>query len=299
MGTMMSSERTFGQRADSRQPDRATVWVHYPALRHHSEVVYHGAEGVVYFGGAAPAGVMDMVWTGLSFAQVRPLEPAHRLLILEPEIVEPISHSDDFLKEFPLVYTFGKSELVNVKHYRMGIPPLWPQLRQVNYRPWTTRRNAVVCVTGNKYPERLQLLNGYAKLFAAIGLPFDVYGRPGFYDQPYYRGEVQGAAEAKRLLLSQYRYCLALENTCDNELYLTEKLLDGIISGCFCFYYGGPVQESYPEIPWDWVASVEASSPASADDHVEYLGVLTERMHQIRNINLDPLWRMILEDTGK
>jgi len=273
------------------------VWVHYPFLPNHSEVVYDGPEGCVYFGGDAPANVDDMVWTGASFSVLRPTEPTQRLLVLEPPRVEPISHSDDFLKEFPRVYTFGKTELPNARYYRYGIPPLWPALGNVNLRPWAERKNAVVCVTGNKYPERFERLETYDFVCETIGLEFDVYGRPGF-DMPWYRGELPGDSYAKRDLLSQYRYCLALENTFDNPLYLSEKLLDGLVSGCFCQYEGGPVQETYPSIPWDLVGWDSVELLRNSHSHAEYLDVLTRAMPTIRTeTSLDPLWRMILEDT--
>lgn len=283
-----------GRRTRTRRPPGTPrLWVVYPPLRHHSERVYRGEEGEAYFGGECPYGATKTVWTDAAIDSALLLGPSEQtLLVLEPPIVSPRAHDNGLLKQFKRVYTFGDSDLPNVTHYRMGLPPLWPSLGNVNLRPWRDRKDAIVCVTGNKYAERQDAVRDMATVAESLGLGFDVYGRPGFDGEPWYRGEVQGGAESKRLLLSQYRYCLALENTTHLPRYLTEKLLDGMVSGCFCFYVGAVMQE-YPEIPWEWVMTGGSKKPQAAD-HENYLIALTESISDLRRVNLDPVWRQLL-----
>lgn len=274
-----------------------SVWVYYPQIHHYSATVYDGPEGVVYFGGKEPSRCDDVVFTvDTTLVDV----DRQRLLVLEPAIVEPRLHDDDVLSRWGRVYTFGKSELPNVRRYRMGMPPLWPGLGALHIHPWESRHNAIACVTGNKYPGRRDRLELYAQAAEQAGLGFHVYGVPGFPAERWYRGAITGTAVHKRELLSWYRYCLALENTFDCGYYLTEKLLDGLVSGCFCFYEGGPVRSQYPELPWEWVQpplTVGAVLP-NAELHRQYLAELLRRLPQISAAtSMTPIWRMILEET--
>lgn len=270
------------------------VFVCYPYTNTYIKV-YGNDVGEVYFGSGAPwvGTIGKVIYTDYSYRTHN--LPSDRLLVLEPPRVCPLSHEDEHLKTFERVYTFGKSELKNVQHYRYGIPPLWPEVTEINTRPWDGRHDKVVCVTGNKYPERVKLLDAYDKLFRTLRLGLDVWGRPGFEGKSWYRGEIAGGPEQKRELLSTYRYCLALENTCMKR-YLSEKLLDGLAAGCFCFYYGGADAEFYPEVPWRWV-NTTFSSTHNSTRHDFYLRYLTDCLSDLNRLNFNYVWKMILEDS--
>lgn len=273
------------------------IYVHYPYSNYVK--VYEDGNGVVLFGSDTCRDFGNPRWSSgeiifTDHTNIRYKPPPNKLLVLEPPRVCPLSHEDEYLKTFERVYTFGNSELENVRHYRYGIPPLWPEVTEIITRPWNERINKVCCITGNKYPERVAFLHAYANFFKTLGLDLDVWGVPGFEGLPWYRGEVPGGPKEKREWLSKYRYCLALENTCMKR-YLSEKLLDGLASGCICFYYGGADKDFYPEVPWHWVSN-SMQLGFTVFSHQRYLSSLEKALPDLKQLNFTSVWRQILTD---
>jgi GR25 family glycosyltransferase involved in LPS biosynthesis len=63
----------------------------------------------------------------------------------------------------------------------------------------------------------------------------DFYGRGHNKDTKNYKGEIKNKSSG----LKDYKYTIAIEN-CREPGYITEKLIDGILSECLVFYIGAP-----------------------------------------------------------
>lgn len=74
----------------------------------------------------------------------------------------------------------------------------------------------------------------FLKFLQESGFKFDLYGRglPGWAKTS---GEVQNKWHA----MAPYYYNLSIENYADNNLYVSEKLWDALLSWCLPIYYGG------------------------------------------------------------
>jgi hypothetical protein len=106
-----------------------------------------------------------------------------------------------------------------------------------NFTPIDQRTERICCIISNK-----KMTRGHQKRLKFIkslknkGAPLDLYG-VGF--QPV--GD-------KYEILSRYRYNLVIENSVEPG-YVSEKLTDGLISGCYNYYYGDPTIETNFEKP--------------------------------------------------
>lgn len=280
------------------------VWIQYPFLPDHSEMVYDSSEGEVWFGGDPPDGVTSVVLTQQSSAQTVASCERFRMLVLEPPCVVPFAHTKEWCRKFRKVYTFNRQMFgPNIVHYRTGIPPLWPELpKTINKTPWEDRVNGVVAVMGNKYPWRVEELQRMHALCQDCGMYLTVYGRPAFNGrdcQWWYRGELP--AEKKLETLANYRYCYCPENSSIND-YLTEKLPEAMAAGCLPIYYGAD-PASYPEIPWLWVDTTSVYDSTlkfnnRSEDHSLYLQTLEHYWEDIRHaLSADRLYEMILRDS--
>lgn len=78
-----------------------------------------------------------------------------------------------------------------------------------------------------------QRLN-FLKMLQENGLDFDLYGRrlPSW-------SKSLGTLQNKGYAMFPYYYNLAIENYTDNDLYVSEKLWDALLSWCLPIYYGG------------------------------------------------------------
>lgn len=74
----------------------------------------------------------------------------------------------------------------------------------------------------------------FIQLLQQNNLDFDLYGR-GLPDWANSLGTVQNKWNA----MAPYYYNLAIENYADNDLYVSEKLWDALLSWCLPIYYGG------------------------------------------------------------
>lgn len=74
----------------------------------------------------------------------------------------------------------------------------------------------------------------FLRLLQENNLEFDLYGRR-LPDWTNSLGTVQNKYHA----MAPYYYNLAIENYADNELYVSEKLWDSLLSWCLPIYYGG------------------------------------------------------------
>lgn len=74
----------------------------------------------------------------------------------------------------------------------------------------------------------------FLKLLQENGLEFDLYGR----NLPAWSNSL-GTVQNKWNAMAPYYYNLAIENYADNDLYVSEKLWDSLLSWCLPIYYGG------------------------------------------------------------
>lgn len=74
----------------------------------------------------------------------------------------------------------------------------------------------------------------FLKMLQETDIEFDLYGRglPEWTDS-------YGVVENKWNAMAPYHYNLAIENYADNDLYVSEKLWDSLLSWCLPIYYGG------------------------------------------------------------
>lgn len=85
-------------------------------------------------------------------------------------------------------------------------------------------------------------LEGHRKRLALIGYldgkfpdkTFDLYGR-----RPHQLKSYRGSLTVKDPGLLPYKYHISVEN-CQENGYFTEKIVDGILAECLCFYWGCP-----------------------------------------------------------
>ena len=99
-----------------------------------------------------------------------------------------------------------------------------------------------LCCMVNRYKEdaRFDLLEERRRFARAMGGDIDIYGhRPwhgakGWEDWPSYRGP----ARDKLATLRAYAFNLCFEN-CDEDGYITEKIIHAMMAGCVPLYWGG------------------------------------------------------------
>jgi hypothetical protein len=68
-------------------------------------------------------------------------------------------------------------------------------------------------------------------------LKYDLYGKSNNFNFKNYIGKLPLFIKDNGIL--PYKYTFAFENT-DEKAYFTEKLIDGILGECLCFYWGCP-----------------------------------------------------------
>jgi hypothetical protein len=87
-------------------------------------------------------------------------------------------------------------------------------------------------------------LEGHQKRLALVKylddtLQFDLYGR-----HPHQLKNYKGGLPVKDPGMLPYKYHIAVEN-CRENGYFTEKIVDGILAECLCFYWGCPDIDKY------------------------------------------------------
>lgn len=192
---------------------------------------------------ATPVEGADLYAYADAFSYRGPTGGLDVLLMLEPHTVLPGQYSEEAYARFDHVYSWcdsvwqrgGKFQRLYLPAY--GQPDATGALRQVpDYTPGGERRDAIVMIHGNKqssqpgemYSERRR----FAEWFAAnTTTQMEVYGRPGFDSLPNYRG----VCGDKHETMSRYRFCLAMDNTCNpvwSAGYFTREVLDALYAGC-------------------------------------------------------------------
>lgn len=154
------------------------------------------------------------------------------------------------------------------------------------------RQNAIAVVVSDLIDldcqvQRVKLLRDAGK--EVSGLPIHIYGRDvngSFLSLENYYGEVSD----KGKLLRQYRYCLCIENS-NEDNYTSEKPFDAILSGCITIYHGSEQLESHifslPTVRMHSItlsALSEACKKAKSIDPYKYIEVL-KKYHRLIYLN--------------
>lgn len=82
----------------------------------------------------------------------------------------------------------------------------------------------------------------FLKYLDSKSFEIDIYGKTNDHDFSKYKGALPTFHKEDGLL--PYKYTFASENFAEHN-YVTEKLIDAILSECLCFYWGCPNLESY------------------------------------------------------
>ena len=179
----------------------------------------------------------------------------------EPVVVCPENKASRIRRRFGLILNMGRSPL----NYEKVLP--WPQswpVSSVHFEQSSRTIGRIALVNGNK----ISFIDGelYSLRRKAIKLleNLDLYGtswdmsfnaklkhaisnlwiavKGGYF--PRFSGLIlyfrkypnwRGAPENKIEVLSKYKYCLVIENSCE---FMTEKLFDALFAGCIPVYVG-------------------------------------------------------------
>lgn len=108
------------------------------------------------------------------------------------------------------------------------------------YHPEKTKGDTVSAVLSRKYTDPgHQLRIDFVQYLDEHAFPIDVYGQA--HDYASYKGELPYKGKDKGLF--PYKYTFAAENHALPN-YVTEKLIDAILSETLCFYWGCPNLET-------------------------------------------------------
>ncbi|HUT43054.1 MAG TPA: hypothetical protein VMW95_01855 [Desulfobacterales bacterium] len=115
------------------------------------------------------------------------------------------------------------------KFRRLYFPSLWSD---PHVETWNQRLDKI-CWIGRPLPERIRL----AKKIESMGIDIDIYSK-----EPWPSKSWKGYAVDEIETSQKYKYRIVFENSLKN-LYHSEKLFNGIRSGCVTFYLADPELE--------------------------------------------------------
>ena len=185
----------------------------------------------------------------------------------------PLIRKDNFIRnlhnDFYKVLTWSQ-DLINedkekyIKTYFCRSLDFFEQYHKVK------KRKLLTCISGNKvksgdgelYSERLKFIKwleknspdefdlygkGWDSLVLDSNLPIRVFNpilkKISFNSN--LRKSWRGSVDNKLLTLSQYKFNICFENSCNYDDYITEKILDSLIAGSIPIYYGAPNISDY------------------------------------------------------
>jgi len=180
------------------------------------------------------------------------------LVLFESEIIKPDNWQTDNYSFFDKV--FGWKPIIHERYHRLMIPQnLEKSSRNVSF----SDRKLACLIAGNKYnadtrglySQRRKIIRWFE---SNAPEQFSLYGRgwqtgervnyEGFVEKlihfrshhirpyPSYRGPIG----KKRELLANFRFNFCLENACEIDGYITEKIFDSMLAGVVPIYWGAP-----------------------------------------------------------
>lgn len=135
------------------------------------------------------------------------------------------------------------------------------------------RRPRLACIVNRyKQDDRLPLTRERLRFVDAMGEDIDIYGEPPRGPpNPWDRyANYRGAARDKIRTLRRYTFNLCFEN-CDEDGYVTEKIVDALAAGCVPLYQGGGrfLQET---VPGDCFIDCRGQNPGAIHERVRTMG---------------------------
>jgi|GEM_PF-568943 len=259
------------------------------------------------------------------------------LLAWESPLVKPQNFDRDSHARFERVYTYD-DRLVDGKKYRkLFYTQRFPDSLDFHLRPAPEKFMCVIA--GNKssmhplelYSERLRTIKWYEENHPE---ELDLYGFG--WNERVFRGpkivralnrigaarkacvrdkrsSYRGKADDKRSVFGRYRFALCYENIRDIPGYITEKLLDAMLSGCVPIYWGAPnVSDFVPsdcfidrrkfsseEEMYRFLVKINNNSHENYRDRIRnFLNSDASRVFRTENF-VDEMARMVLEMLGK
>jgi hypothetical protein len=151
-----------------------------------------------------------------------------------PEVVAKQANEYRYAAHFS-EYVSGPSESAPIPEY---MPAIWyvnVLFQELNQGTVPTKHRPCSWITSGinrsqNHQRRLDFLGSIVE----AGLPVDLYGR----DLPAW-SHGYGPLGNKWAGMAPYHYNLAIENYAENDLYVSEKLWDALLSWCLPIYYGG------------------------------------------------------------
>jgi hypothetical protein len=181
--------------------------------------------------------------------------PQERIIYLlrEPPLEEvlPINKANYEAAKQYCGYISGPDQYAPVPDY---MPAIWyvnASFRELNEMPPPEKTKSCSWITsGISRTESHRQRLAFLKLLQENHFDFDLYGR-GLPD--WAKG--YGTLNNKWCGMAPYYYNIAIENYAENDLYVSEKLWDSLLSWCLPIYYGGTAAEkllppgSYLKLP--------------------------------------------------
>ncbi len=160
---------------------------------------------------------------------------------------EPTAHHDERTRNYlklnelaSCILSFGEED-INRRMFYVALPG--NRTRSISKLRHTLNSGRPrLCCMVNRYHEsdRMPLLQERIRFIRAMGKDIDIYGRTtsgeenGWLHYPNFRGP----SGNKLKTLAGYTFNLCFEN-CDEDGYITEKIVQALIAGCVPLYWGG------------------------------------------------------------
>jgi hypothetical protein len=194
------------------------------------------------------------------------------LLIIECEVVKKNNWTNNNHQLFDVIFTWNDDFIDNKKYFKIFPNPRNPEIWKIpDYR---IIRDKFLCmiVSNKRFKKHKNSLFDYRRSIISWhtknnNYKFDLYGRGWNNMQPFplnssigfrlnkifskiriidHRSKVwRGEIEFKRDILTQYIFTYAIENACNYNGYILEKIIDPILSGSIPIYFGAKNIEDY------------------------------------------------------
>jgi hypothetical protein len=140
----------------------------------------------------------------------------------------------------PFIIRFGEEDIERRMFY-VALPDRKNRIIKRLQGSMNRKRPRLCCIV-NRYNnlDYLPLLKQRINFVQAMGDDIDIFGRAPLYNANMWENypNYRGAARDKIKTLSHYNFNLCFEN-CDEDGYITEKIIHALMAGCVPLYWGG------------------------------------------------------------
>lgn len=182
------------------------------------------------------------------------------LIIFESEVIRPDNWDKGKHRFFNKIFTWNDNFIDEKKYFKINFPQ---EIRTTIDKNLRNKKKMFVLIAGNKlkkhtqelYSERIKAIKWFEKYhpedFDLYGIGWDKYvTRNRYFNfilskfprvQVYLANEYKsyrGPVSSKYQTLATYKYAICYENARDFPGYITEKIIDCLMSGCVPIYWG-------------------------------------------------------------